>query len=442
MFDLGAPPPDPWSRAADILDPPDQRSEWYLPNPKDAIRGRARASQRPPTVEDWFVWLIMTGRGWGKTRTAAEFIDSQARLGKPGDQILVAGRTPSDVRDYALNGEGGLLRHHPDIQYVPSSRLLIWPNGVEGLIRSGANPEEFRGFSGELAWLDEFAAWDYPSQCWENVIFGMRERDPRIVITSTPRPIPKLKEIVKAPGTVVTRGSSRENRENLSAKWVHTVLDPLVGTRLGRQEIDGELLEDVEGALWNLAQIDALRVRRESVPPLKRIAVGVDPQGVKAVGSMTGIVAVGIGVDGHLYVLVDNSINGSPAEWGAKAVATFDQFVADRIVGERNYGGDMVESTIRTVRANVSFEPVVATRGKIVRAEPVSSMYEQGKAHHVGAFTALEDEMCSFKPGEPSPNRMDAMVWAATLLLGAKPEYTEATWGREIASDRQDGGGR
>lgn len=392
--------------------------------PGEAWRRIARPSQLPP-AGPWFVWVAMAGRGWGKSRTGGEWLDSQARQGKRGDQVLVAGRTPSDVRDYALNGEGGLLRHHPDIDYLPTKRLLVWPNGVEGLIRSGANPEEFRGFSGEKAWLDEFAAWDYPAECWDNLILGLRERNPQVCITTTPRPIPVLKEIMAMPAVVVVRGTSYENLPNLSDVWRTNVLDPMEGTRKGRQEIGGELLEDVEGALWKLGQIDALRCKPEDVPELRRIVVGVDPQGTKATGHETGIVCVGKAANGDLYVIEDASLNGTPNEWAGRTVAVYDKRSADRIVAEKNFGGEMVESTVRSVRASVSFSFVVASRGKQQRAEPIAALYEQGKVHHVGTFPALEDEMCSFTPASSeSPNRMDALVWAATELIDESPMPT------------------
>lgn len=422
-------PPNPYLYAADILDPPENEGVA-------AWRDQARNKQLPPRGE-WFTWLVMAGRGFGKTRTGSEWVNERAISHDRGEEILIAGRTPSDVRDYSLHGEGGLLTHHPEIKYEPSKRMLTWPNGVVGLIRSGANPDEFRGFSGETAWLDEFAAWDYPKDCWNNLKFGLRERDPRVCITTTPRPIQTLKEIIKAKGTVLVTGSSYENRGNLSEKWVENVLEPLMGTRLGRQEIEAELLEDVEGALWKLAQIEALRVKIGEVPRLIRIVVGVDPQAVKRAGSMTGIVVVGLGVDKHLYVLEDCSINGSPAEWGARAVAAYQKWSADRVVGEVNNGGDMVESTVRAVDENVSYKKVHASRGKTIRAEPVAARTERGEVHHVGAWAALEDEMCSWTQDPelnkslPSPNRMDAMVWAATELTGeTDPAKSFGAWGR------------
>lgn len=415
--------PDPFLRAADLIDPrPTAAAE--------AWKKIARPNQLPPPGS-WFIWGLMAGRGFGKTRSGAEWFDSEARLMRPGEQLLLAGRTPADVRDYALNGPGGLLTHHKDIVYQPSKRLLVWPNGAQALIRSGANPEEFRGFSGSKAWLDEFSAWDYPAACWDNLIFGMREGDPQICMTLTPRPIPKLKELLGLPGAVWTRGSSWENRANLSERWVENVLEPLRGTRLGRQEIEAELLEDREGALWSLKLIEATRLPAGSpLPTLVEIAVGVDPQGTKAVGHMTGIVVVGRAADDSLLVLADESMNGSPGEWGAKAVAAYEKWEADWIVAESNYGGEMVAGTIRGVRPNVPVKVVHASRGKRQRAEPIATRYEQGTVHHVGAFAALEDEMCDFVPGESeSPNRMDALVWAATALTDGKRKPKSATWG-------------
>lgn len=422
-------------------------NEWWLPNPDPTVtdperlyvdeesglllvKGRARPKQRPPEG-DWFVWIPMAGRGWGKTRCGAEWLDREARKAAPGEQLLLGGRTPADVRDYALNGPGGLLTWHRDIVYKPSERTLHWPNGAVGLIRSGANPEEFRGFSGRKAWLDEFAAWDYPQSCWDNLVFGIREGDPQVLITTTPRPIPALKDIMKMEGVVLVRGSSLENRANLSEKWFKMVVEPKMGTRLGRQEIMAEMLEDVEGALWSLELLDATRVDVKDLPALRRVVVGVDPQGSKAIGHMTGVVCAAEGENGHYYVLSDDSINGSPLEWGMRAVACYDNNKADRLVAEKNFGGEMVELTIRTVRKKppVSFEYVHASRGKVRRAEPVAALYEKGLVHHVGTHAALEDEMRTYTVDtEESPNRMDGMVWALTDLMTQKSGVKSLTW--------------
>ncbi|KKM76688.1 hypothetical protein LCGC14_1377610 [marine sediment metagenome] len=439
------------------MDPPAYEPEWYKPNPDPnftgdparvyddeatgltLIRNRARPKQRPPEGSDWWVWLLMMGRGNGKTRTGTEWLDLMARTRcRKGQQVLLAGRTPADVRTFALKGEGGLLTHHPDIEYAPSKRELYWPNGVVGIIRSGANPEEFRGFSGEYALLEELAAWDYPQEAWSNLEFGMRERDPRICVATTPRPIKTLMSIKDAPNTVVVEGSSYENRGNLSEAWVTNVLDRYKDTRLGQQEIYGKLLDQMEDALWRLytdkvtglSGIDDHRVHRAI--DLYRVVVGVDPQGTRAEGHETGIVVVGLGTDGHLYVLFDGSLNGSPGQWGHRVVAMYDKFKADRVIGEVNYGGELVEATLRNVRADVPFKAVNATRGKQRRAEPIAALYEQGKVHHVGTHAALEDEMTTFVPDEKrtaqnSPNRMDALVWACTHLTAGK--RGGGTWG-------------
>lgn len=403
------------------------------PVPSSAWRQIAREKQLPPPGA-WFVWLALAGRGWGKTRAFSEWIDERVRSGQTSQQVLIAGRTPADVRTFALEGDGGLLTHHPDIIYEPSKREVRWPNGVVGIIRSGANPKEFRGFGGNTAWLDEFCAWDYTERAWNNLMFGMRATDPRIGISTTPKPLAVLKRIREMPQTIEVSGSSYENKDNLATEYVEAVLDPLKDTRLGRREIFAEVLEDTEGALWVLSEIEEQRVLPSEVPELVRVAVGVDPQGTKTseilsvLGSgtaeeivvyarETGIVAVGRGVNNHLYVLEDGSINGKPGEWGARAVAVFERNEADMIVGESNFGGEMVEHTVRTVRSNVPFELVHASRGKQIRAQPVSALYEQNKGHHVGRFAALEDEMTTFVPGGPSPNRMDGLVWAAYAVI-------------------------
>ncbi len=438
---------------AALMSPPEYETEWYRPNPDPdfdgdparlyveeesgltLIKDRARPKQRQPEGDDWFVWLLLAGRGFGKTRTGAAWIDLMARTRCAAkDQVLIAGRTPADINTFALRGRGGLLTNYPDIKYFSSDRLLVWPNGVEGIIRSGANPEEFRGFSGDYAWLEEFAAWQYAKEAWMNLTYGVRESEPHILITTTPRPIKTLKKIKAAPSTITVAGSSYENRANLAPSWVENVLDAMKGTRMWRQEAMAELLEEVEGALWSLGTkdgvpgIDDTRVQlddqgRPILPDFVRVVAAVDPQGSKAPGHETGIVGAAYGTNGHYYVLMDGSLNGSPAEWGRRAVAMLDRLGADRIVAEVNFGGEMVEHTIRTVRKEVPFKMLHASRGKQQRAEPISALYEQGRVHHVGAFPALEDEMCSFVPGQkqstenPSPNRMDALVWAIWDLM-------------------------
>lgn len=399
---------------------------------------QARPKQLPPPGNDWFVWLIRTGRGWGKSRALTEWLDQKARTKAPGSQMLLAGRTPSDVRDYELQGPGGLLTNHPDIEYFPSKRMLLWPNGVEGLIRSGANPEEFRGFSGDTACLSEFAAWDYSEESWNNLIFGMREGNPQIAIGTTPKPISILRRIAAMSTTVLITGSSYENADNLSAKYVSAVLDPISGTSLGRREIEGLDTDDAEGALWKRNLINDNRVSPgllsgPGAPELSMVAVGVDPQGKKGLQDdqhdrETGIVAVALCLDnsawhGHYFVLDDTSINGTPNEWGSAVVGCYKRNQADLVIAEINFGGEMVDSTISVIDPNVPTKLVTASRGKVRRAAPVVALYEQGKVHHVGVHTILEDEMCNWvhKEGKNwSPNRMDGLVWAITDLREAE----------------------
>lgn len=399
---------------------------------------QARPKQLPPPGDDWFVWLLRCGRGTGKTRSITEWLDSRARQKAPGSQVLLAGRTPADVRDFELHGPGGLITNHPDVEYFPSKRLLRWPNGVDGVIRSGANPEEFRGFSGDTAVLGEFAAWDYPEQAWYNLMFGMREGNPQIAIGTTPKPIEILRKIAAMPGTVLVVESSYANIENLSPKYVSAVLDPLMGTTLGRREIEGLDTDDAEGALWKRPLIADNRVSPgllsgPNAPELSLVAVGVDPQGKKGLQDdqhdrETGIVCAALCLDngpwhGHYFVLEDSSINGSPNEWGSAVVACYKRNQADLVVAEINFGGEMVESTISVIDPNVPVKVVTASRGKVRRASPIVALYEKGKVHHVGMHTTLEDEQCNWvhKEGKNwSPNRMDALVWAITDLIEAE----------------------
>lgn len=411
-------------------------------------RDIARSKQLPPDG-DWFVWLLQTGRGWGKTRSAGEWFHDRGMSGGIERRMLLVGRTPADVRDYALNGHGGLLTHHGDqLKYEPSKRRIEWPTGAVALIRSGANPEEFRGFSGDTIWLDEFCAWQYPSQSWENIMLGAREGSPKICISTTPKPIKVLQQIKAMERVVVVRGSTLENEGNLADEYIDNVVRPMLGTRRGRQEIKGEVLEDVEGALWSGQLIEQGPADRETggrivlpepMPPqrlilwlfrehdieLVRLAIGVDPSGG---GNDVGIVVAGKGPcgfcgvdDHHGFVLGDDTCEARGAKWGEDVVESYDRWGADRVFGEKNYGGAMVENTIRTVEGgeNISYEDVSASRGKTVRAEPVASLYEQGKVHHVGMHELLEEELTGYVEGESdwSPNRMDGLVWVLTKLF-------------------------
>lgn len=431
----------------------DELRQRFEPRAKKDLEERwrdvAREEQLPPDG-DWFIWLLQTGRGWGKTRAAGEWFYERGETRQR--KMLLVGREPGDVRDYTLNGPGGLLTHHGDVlEHEPSNRRIIWPNGSVAHIRYGTKPDQFRGFGGDTIWLDEFCAWDYPEQSWRNIMLGAREGSPRICISTTPRQIRVFQEIREMERTVVVRGSTLENKANLADEFIENVVEPMVGTRLGRQEVGGELLEEVEGALWSTALIERSRINTpaDGLKPtdlilwlgrahdveLIRVVQGVDPSGGKA---DVGNVVVGKGpcgfcdtTDHHAFVLADETDNCDPqgAKWGEGVVDTYHRWNVDRILGESNFGGDMVENTVRTVEGgeNVSYSDVHASRGKTRRAEPVASLYEQGKVHHVGSFPGLEEEMTTYVEGETdwSPNRMDGVVWAVTKLFDLESKKTK-----------------
>jgi phage terminase large subunit-like protein len=377
----------------------------------------ARPNQLPPPGA-WKVWLVLSGRGWGKTRVGAEQVIAWART--PEQRIALVAETAADVRDTVVEGESGILAHSPPWftpLYQPTRRRLQWPNGSIATTYSGDAPDQLRGPQHHFAWCDEIAKWRYAQDAWDNLELGLRlGTRPQIIATTTPRPIPLLRQLLADPGTVVTRGSTYENTVNLAHTFKERILARYEGTRLGRQELYAELLADTAGALWTRLLLEQTRVRQ--VPPLRRIVVGLDP------GGESGIIVAGIGEDGHGYVLEDLSLRGSPATWAGQAIAAYYKYKANLIVAEANHGGDMVITTIATQDAKVATKKVWASQGKYARAEPVSALYEKGLVHHVGMFAELEDQLCNWVPGEglPSPNELDACVWALTeLMLGTPP---------------------
>lgn len=381
---------------------------WYV--------ARARDKQCPPEGE-WFCWLLRSGRGFGKTRTGGEWVLD--RIDRGSRRIALVGQTVADVRDTMIETEDcSLLNISPPWfmpEYEPSKRRLTWPNGAVATTYSGDKPDQLRGPQHDTAWVDELAKFKYPQDTWDNLEFGLRiGEDARVCITTTPRPVPIIKGLLDDPMVVDIQGSTYENIDNLAPSYRQRILARYDGTYLGRQEIYGELLEDRPGALWDRKTLEENRVQQH--PRLTRIVVGVDPTGGVA---ETGIIVAGVGEDKHGYVLDDRSLEGKPNVWGSQAVSAYHRNAADRIVGEVNFGGEMVESTIRTADRNVSYKNVRASKGKTVRAEPVSALYEQGRVHHVGNFADLEDELCTWVQGEgmPSPNRLDALVWALTELM-------------------------
>ncbi|MHC1999932.1 DNA-packaging protein [Methylobacterium sp. CM6241] len=396
----------------------------------------ARTDQLPPCPSrgDWTTWAVIGGRGSGKTRTGAEWVRALA-TGDPAfcaravGRIALIGETYADVRDVMIEGPSGLLalsgaRPH----WAPSRRRLEWANGAVAMAFSAEEPDSLRGPQFGAAWSDEIAKWRRPDATYDMIQFGLRlgER-PRNLVTTTPRPIPLIRRILSDPLTVVSRSRTADNAANLAPSFLDAVVGRYAGTRLGRQELDGELIEDRPDALWTREGIEA--ARRDGMPELRRIAVAVDPPASSKAGAdACGIVAAGLGPDGHAYVVADATLGrASPQAWAGAALALYHRLEADSLVVEVNQGGEMAIAVIAEVDASVPVIPVRATRGKYLRAEPVSVLYAQGRVHHVGSLPALEDELCDFGPGGlssgASPDRLDALVWALThLMLGQRAE--------------------
>ncbi len=320
-----------------------------------------------------------------------------------------------------IEGESGLLSvHHPDERpkFEPSKRLLTWKNGTIAHIFSAEDPDGLRGPQFDAAWCDELAKWKKGTETWQNLQMALRLGDgPHAVITTTPRPTRLIRELMTDAATVVTRSRTMDNRNNLAPTFIEDVMKRYAGTKLGRQELDGEIMFDDPDALFRRDKIDELRVRM--VPELKRIVVAIDPPATDGKSANAcGIVCAALGDDGRCYVLADRSAKRlTPLKWAARAIALYHEYEADRIVVEVNQGGDMVETILREIEPEISLRKVHASRSKQARAEPVAALYEQGRVSHVGAFTELEDELCSVIGDGQSPDRLDALVWAITELM-------------------------
>jgi phage terminase large subunit-like protein len=397
----------------------------------------ARADQLAPATtasgEAWRVWLILGGRGAGKTRAGAEWVSAKALgrslTGAPAAlRIALVGETMGDVRRVMVEGVSGLLSVHSARQrphFEPSKGQLIWPSGAIAQMFSAEDPDSLRGPQFDAAWCDEIAKWRHPEHTWNMLQFALRlGAHPQMVVTTTPRSTPFLKKLIADEGTVVTRAATADNADNLAPTFVSEITRRYAGTALGRQELLGELVDDTSGALWRRDWIEAHRVA--SAPELVNVVVAVDPPVTStALSDACGIVVAGIGPDGRAYVIADRTLQGrEPQVWARAAIAAYRDFLADRVVAEVNQGGDLVVTVLRQIDPNVAVRTVRATRGKWLRAEPVAALYAEGRVAHVGAFDALEDQMCVFGADGlakgRSPDRLDALVWALTdLMVGA-----------------------
>jgi phage terminase large subunit-like protein len=390
--------------------------------------------QLPPDTtalgEPWRVWLVMGGRGAGKTRAGAEWVRAKALglepLGEVGAaRIALVGETIAEVRRVMIEGVSGLLGVHGDHErprFEPSKFQLIWPSGAIAQMFSAENPEALRGPQFDAAWCDEIAKWRRPQRAWDMLQFALRlGRHPQMVVTTTPRPIPLLKKLIADAATAVTRAATADNAENLAPTFVEEMTRRYAGTALGRQELWGEIVDDTSRALWRRDWIEAQRVA--AAPELATIVVAVDPPVTATARSdACGIVVAGLGPDGRVYVIDDRTLRGrEPLVWARAAVAAYRDHLADRVVAEINQGGDLVVTLLRQVDAAVPVRTVRATRGKWLRAEPIAALYAEGRVAHVGTFAALEDQMCAFgsdgRVEGRSPDRLDALVWALTDLM-------------------------
>ncbi|MGI9422766.1 MAG: DNA-packaging protein [Hyphomicrobiaceae bacterium] len=395
----------------------------------------ARDDQLPPPDEStdgqsWRTWLVLGGRGAGKTRAGAEWVRAQA-LGRapfaqqPCLRIALIGETMHDARSVMVEGVSGLMAVHPQAecpQFEPSKAQLVWPNGAIAQLFSAESPDSLRGPQFSAAWCDEVAKWRNPEMVWDMLQFALRlGATPRVVATTTPRPVPILRQLMQADTTVTTRSRTVDNSTNLSPAFIAEMQRRYSGTQLGRQELDGELIETLSGALWRQNWISEARVA--SAPDMLRTVVAVDPPVTsKSTSDACGIIVAGLGQDKRCYVLADRTIRGrAPNVWARAVVTAYCDFEADRVVAEVNQGGDLVMTIVRQVDTNIPITGVRATRGKWIRAEPVAALYAEGRIVHIGQLPELESQMLAFGPdgrvGGRSPDRVDALVWAVTDLM-------------------------
>ena len=388
---------------------------------------------RPEQLEpdgNWNTWVALAGRGWGKTRAGAEWVRHRIRS---GDKIVhCVAPTKGDVRRVMVEGDSGLLnvcwegdetyrgKHIGYPVWSPTNNSLTWENGAKAVFFSAEDPERLRGPQAYSAWCDELCAWRNAQDTWDMMMFGLRlGRHPKVFVTTTPKTTKLIRNILADDNTVVSKGSTYDNAANLAGTFLDAVRKTYEGTRLGRQELYAEILDEASGALWNRGLLAKCEIDKDEVPTLNRIVVAVDPAvTANAESDMTGIVVAGVDVNGVAYVLEDHTGRYTPQQWASKAIQLYRDHMADRIVAERNQGGDMVRHTLHTEDETVPVKLVHASRGKMARAEPVSALYEQGKVRHVRGLNDLEDQMVQWEPlgSIGSPDRLDALVWALTDL--------------------------
>ncbi len=416
--------PLPYAQRRALLDAYlDELDEFDRLRLQHAWELHARPDQLPPPG-NWNTWLILAGRGFGKTRTGAEWVRAQTETGRARRVALIA-RSLAEAHSIMIEGESGILNTSPPWHtpiYEPSKRKLTWPNGARALIFSSHEPDQLRGPQFDSAWCDELASWQYPNQTWNNLNFALRlGQPPKCVVTTTPKSIELVRTLSNGPGVHVTRGTTFQNKDNLAPEFFDAIVEQYDGTNIGRQEIYAELIDQDENALWKRAWIEDARLT--SHPPVARIVVAIDPaMSAKPSSSETGIVVVGADMHReHAYVLADESGRLTPQGWAMRAVHLFDKFNASRIIAEDNAGGDLVKSTLKAaVPRTLPYKGIKARTGKYLRAEPVAALYEQGRVHHVGRFPELEDQMCTWSAElgpSGSPDRADALVHAITELM-------------------------
>lgn len=388
---------------------------------------RARDSQLAPPG-NWRFWIFMGGRGAGKSLAVTQWGHRQA-ISRPGSIGIMVAPTASDIRDVLVEGPSGILSQTMEFErphYSPTYNRLTWQNGSKALLMSADEPERLRGKQCHWALCDELASFRRPEAITQ-LLLGLRLGDnPQLAVATTPKPIKHLRDLIARKNVVMTRGTTYDNRANLAEDFFSDIVSMYEGSRLGQQEILGELLEDQKGALWTSDLIEENRVGADyPLPELIRIVVGVDPAVTSSENSNhTGIIVAGIGRNKHAYILEDCSLKGSPGEWAQAVVDAYHRWQADRIVAEVNNGGALVEYTIRTIDPDVPYTGVSASRGKVTRAEPIVSLYEQHRVHHNGVFPMLESEQVEWIPGADSPDRIDSLTWAVHDLLLAPNEQT------------------